>query len=406
LTTQVTNDKKFIEQTKTALAAKKGEWKSRKELRAGEIEAISKAVEILHSDDARDQFKKSFKSNSFMQLRSSSAKVKKVSSIFVKTAHQSGDARMLALLQTLVEPAATGTHFDEVIGAIDTMIAKLKGEEQTDLDQVNICDEDRATDTRAAIVAARAIDDHTDTVREAEADIEQIDQTIKENNEEIQNLNNTIIEATKTRADEFAAWETNDADDRAAGELVMSAHGVLQKFYADNNLMSLVQMHKMDPGAAGDAPPPPPPTWEAPYGGKTGEATGIIAILEMIKEDIDKDRAKAKAEEEEDEANFQAFKTNAEKEIEGLQTANNDLEDTKSDKQTAIADAKTNRNNEKANLEASIQKINDATEGCDYFTINYEVRRKNRHVEIDGLIKAKAILQGGEFPSALLQRRK
>jgi len=51
----------------------------------------------------------------------------------------------------------------------------------------------------------------------------------------------------------------------------------------------------------------------------------------------------------------------------------------------------------------------------DYLTINYDVRLKNRQIEIDGLIKAKAILEGGEFPSflegkksgdAFLQRRK
>merc|ERR1740115_1838 len=72
LKTQISNDEGFIEATATDLANKKGEWKDRQQLRAGEIEAINKAIAILHSDDARDMFKSSEKSQSFLQLKSSS----------------------------------------------------------------------------------------------------------------------------------------------------------------------------------------------------------------------------------------------------------------------------------------------------------------------------------------------
>merc|ERR1719235_2992944 len=70
---QIANDEKFIEQTKQALADKKQEWKDRKELRAGEIAAINKAIAILHSDDARDLFKKSLASQGYVQLKKSGA---------------------------------------------------------------------------------------------------------------------------------------------------------------------------------------------------------------------------------------------------------------------------------------------------------------------------------------------
>merc|ERR1719254_279188 len=59
---QVKDDTKFIAQTEKALADKKKSWKVRSDLRAGEIAAINKAIYILHNDDARDLFKKSFAS--------------------------------------------------------------------------------------------------------------------------------------------------------------------------------------------------------------------------------------------------------------------------------------------------------------------------------------------------------
>merc|ERR1719189_746466 len=60
LTSQVEADTKYIKQVQDALAEKKEEWKWRQELRMKEQEAISKAISILHSDDSRDLFKKSF----------------------------------------------------------------------------------------------------------------------------------------------------------------------------------------------------------------------------------------------------------------------------------------------------------------------------------------------------------
>jgi peptidoglycan hydrolase CwlO-like protein len=412
---QVTNDKKFIEQTATALEEKKQEWKDRQQMRTGEIAAINKAVSILHSDDARDTFKKSFTSQSFLQT--GATQQLSVAQVLKKAAQQSGDGR-LALLASRVsktDPLATGSHFDKVIAAIDKMIGTLQGEEKTDLENKEVCEKDRADDTRTAIKAGRTMDEHTDTITELKARIAEIEINIEENNKEIANLDDELEQATKDRTDAHAAWANNNADDEAAAALVIRAKDVLANFYKENELMFV--QNKMDPVVAGEAPPPPPKTWEDPYGGKTEEATGIVAILEMIHEDIEKDRAKAKTEEGEDQTAFDNFKTNTESQIQALTDSNNSLKGEKGDKEDDVSSNKKDRLSQKGELDAVLKKISDATPGCDYLTINYEVRLKNRQIEIDGLVKAKAILEGGEFPSflegnqeksgdAFLQRRK
>jgi len=409
---QVSNDKKFISQTAKSLEDKKGEWKDRQALRTGEIAAINKAISILHSDDARDTFKKSFNSQSFLQTSSSQHLT--VAAVLKKAAHQSGDSR-LALLASSVsktDPLATGSHFDKVIAAIDKMISTLGGEEETDLQNKETCEKDRAEDTRTAIKAGRTMDEHTDTITELKARIAEIVDNIAENKKEIANLKQELSTAEKDRKDANQVWSNNNKDDEAAAALVVKAKDVLADFYKDNELMFV--QNKMDPVVAGDAPPPPPSTWEAPYGGKTEESTGIVAILEMIHEDIQKDRAKAKTEEDEDQKAFEEFKKNTDSQVKALEDANNSLEGEKGDKEDDVASNKKDRLAQKDELDAVLKKIADATPGCDYLTINYELRLKNRQVEIDGLVKAKAILQGGEFPSlsqvksseAFLQRRK
>merc|ERR1719331_3388421 len=76
------------------------------------------------------------------------------------------------------------------------------------------------------------------------------------------------------------------------------AMGVLQTFYQENGLMlAQVRRVKQPFVEAGEAPTPPPSTWEGEYGGAKGESTGIIAIMELIKADIEKDIEKAKSQE-------------------------------------------------------------------------------------------------------------
>merc|ERR1719336_1068236 len=136
LTSQVEADTKYIKQVRDALAEKKKEeWKWRQELRLKEQEAISKAISILHSDDARDLFKKSFESQGylFLQEKSSSQMHSQQNALqfLKKAAAVSKDARLLRIASQL----AAGGHFDEVIAAIDKMVAMLKEEEADDLKQ-------------------------------------------------------------------------------------------------------------------------------------------------------------------------------------------------------------------------------------------------------------------------------
>merc|ERR1719377_140317 len=63
-------DAGYLADTKSTCETRATEWDERKKLRAEEIAAIQEAIGILHSDDARDTFKKSFDSQGlfFTQL--------------------------------------------------------------------------------------------------------------------------------------------------------------------------------------------------------------------------------------------------------------------------------------------------------------------------------------------------
>merc|ERR1719326_1055493 len=139
------------------------------------------------------------KSQSFLQVTATS-KVSSAGAILASAAKRSGDKRMTALakaLQTPNESMATGSHFDEVIAAIDDMVATLKGEEETDLENKETCEKDRNDDTRTAIKAARTMDERSDTIDELKNDIVEIIKTIEENEVEIKSIQDEIKKAEK-----------------------------------------------------------------------------------------------------------------------------------------------------------------------------------------------------------------
>jgi len=391
---QVQNDEKFIKQTEQSLADKKKEWKVRSELRAGEIQAISKAIYILHNDDARDLFKKSFSSQGFLFLQTSQT-ANGAAVALREAARRSGDGRLLAIAASLADPSVK-TKFGPVLKAIDNMIGILKGNEKTDLETKQTCEEDRMADTRKAILAGRAIDDMTDAMTQLSKEIQTLADEIEKLLAEHKKVKEELDAATKIRNDQNAAWKKTDKDDEAAAETVASASKVLQKFYTDNNLV-LAQKGKQPAVEAGEAPPPPPPTWEGGYGGKTGESQGIVAILDMVHKDIVKDRTTAKEEEDASQKEYDEFKKESEDEMKELMGDKNEKDKIKGKKESELQGTKKSRATKKGELDGVLAKIEKINPNCEYFEVNYPLRLKNRQIELDGLEKAKAILKGGQF---------
>lgn len=259
------------------------------------------------------------------------------------------------------------------------------------------CEQDRAKDTRDAIKASRKIDEHTDAITTLKTEIKDLTSQIAEANAEVAAIVKDLAQAQVDRDAEKVEYESSKADDEAAVATVADATNVLKSFYSDNDLNFVQQPAVSNAGAA---PPPPPSTWDAPYAEKTAESTGVIAILEMVTADIKKDIAKALDSENAAIATFTKVKTDLNKEKDDLNTQISTWGGTKGDKEQELSDGKGDRRTEKEGLDIVLQKIKDAESGCNYFTINYDVRRTNRQVEMDGLKKAKAILNGAAFGSA------
>merc|ERR1719265_2829824 len=184
LTEQVENDEKYIGQVEASYADKVDEWKERKRLRTEEIASISKAIEILASDDAKDLMSSSFKSqgNFFMQEqdRSEGCKRKRSTKVMHKLrdmASKHNDPR-LSQLAAQVHLHQRG-HFDKIVAEVMKMVSDLHDEADEDLRTKETCESDRMTNTKTAKKAAQAMDDQTALINRKKADIEAMTKEIE-----------------------------------------------------------------------------------------------------------------------------------------------------------------------------------------------------------------------------------
>jgi hypothetical protein len=399
---QMEADTKFISQTKDDLKAKEGEWADRQQVRQSEIEAISKAIAILRSEDARDTFKKSFKSQgySLVQVSSRRSIVQRQTGAELalrKAQVASGDMRV-AKLVALIGMGAD--HFAKVIQEIDKVLEILEKEEAADLKTKESCETARSENTRSAVLKARDIDDLSDSISRLESEIEEVAKQIEEKQEEVNKIEEERESAKRLREDEKALWTQSANDDKAAVQLLEQAQTTLEAFYKANAFVQKGKQPRYDNEfvvGAGEAPPPPPKTWEDPYAGKEAESEGIFTILTLLIEDVQADMKKAKEAETEAAEAYEKFDKESSSQITELEGAITTLEGDKSDKEQKVEDDTSSRSTSKDELEAIVKTIKDLQPGCDFQLVNFQTRSAKRAVEKDGLEEAKAVLKGATF---------
>jgi len=413
LESQVENDTKYIKEVQESYDAKMAEFKERKRLRTEEVASISEAIGILRSDDARDLFKKSFASQGyfFTQLEKKSDSKVQAALKTVYAAYKKAGVSTQQMEKVTARLSRAVEGVGEVIKAIDEMLAELEVEQSDDELWKEECEDFTMKNQKEALKHSREMDDQTALIARKVARMEELTEKIAEANKSIDNVNAQMKEAHQIRADEHAEFKSSKADDKAAVELIQMAIEALAKFYKDN--AAAMEAALVQTVAPGEAPAPPPTTWDAGYGGEKDEHDGVVGILTLIKEDVEKDIATADAAEKLAGKEFVSFMAEScacdeakcpvpandvcteDSKIGKLSTQITNFESAHADAEGAKADAEVAHKEAKALLQSTLDALAAKKADCDFIAVNFPVRKDNRQKEVDGLHKAKTILSGG-----------
>merc|ERR1719471_341409 len=310
---------------------------------------------------------------------------------------------------------------------IDEMVAMLK-EEQLDDDhkkeyclmQFDVTDDKKKDLERTMSLEQAAIEKAKEAIATLTEEIAALEAGIKA-------LDKSVAEATEQRKEENEDYTAMMASDTAAKELLVLAKNRLNKFYnpklykppakkqlTEEEQATLAAGGTLAPteapgGIAGTgiglvqtatAPPPPPESFEA-YSKKSEESNGIIAMIDLLIKDLDREMTEAEVTEKDAQEDYEVFmKDSADKRAQDSKTL--------TDKEGALAALKSGLEEQKGSLSstekelaATNQYIHALHLECDWLIKYYDMRKEARANEIDSLGKAKAVLSGADY--SLLQ---
>jgi len=412
-------DKKFLADMAKNCAAKTAEWEVIVKTRNEELLALADTIKVLNDDDTLELMKKTLPSASasFMQLKVSSASVRARALVAIRHAPHSVHLDFIALA---IQGKKIG--FGKVIGMIDEMVATLKTEQTDDDNKKEYCAKefDQADDKKKSL--ERSIRDFETVIADTKDGIAKLGEEIKALGASITALDKSVASATEQRKEENEDFTQLMASDSAAKEILGFAKNRLQKFYnpalykapparelSDEDRATLAAGGTLAPtaapgGIAGtgvtvltQAAPPPPPAAPGAYKKSSEESGGVIAMIDLLIKDLDKEMTVAKAEETNSQGDYETMmKDAAEKRAGDAKTLAN-KEAALADNQASLEKDTEAKGSATAELGATNQYIQSLHGECDWLLQYFGVRKEARTSEIDALGKAKAVLSGADF---------
>ena len=367
LTAQNTEDNNLIAEANAQLEEKAKLWDQRLAYRTGEQEAVGKAIELLHSDDARELFARS---TSFLQLSAvSTAQVEAASSaskLLVEQAGISHDSRLLILATNLAKvgrdlketPKIENPTFDAVLAKIDEMKQAIKDEEEADLNKKEECEATKTADTKTAKDHTNKIEDLNTTIDFLQSTIKQLTEDLAKKDGLIAEVNVSLANAKSVRDAENAEYATSKKDDEDAATLVQQAAKVISDFYKANP-QSFLQVKSKEPEDM-------PKVFQEEYGGAGSQSSGIIQTMKMVEDDIRKEIAVADKEEAEALKMYEDTKKDLEDEKANLEASVDSDNIKKGDAQEDLSTAEKDKGDQIALLEAVNKKMKDAEPECNW----------------------------------------
>jgi len=404
----VAEDKKFLAELETGCATKEKEWAEVCKTRQEELVALAETIKILNDDDALELFKKTLPSAaSLLQVTESARSLRKRALSAIKEAVNSraqlGAQPQLDLIALALQGKSQG--FEKVIGMIDEMVANLKKEQTADEAKKEYCDKEFDTSEDKKKELDLKVSDSATAIDELEGSIATLTEEIAALEAGIKALDKAVTEATEIRKEENADYKELKQSDTAAKEILAMAKNRLNKFYnpklykpppVEEPTFVQIASH-----ASKRVAPPPPPETFGPYTKKTEESTGVIAMIDLLVKDLDKELQEAAVMEEDAQKEYEEMMAeSATKRADDSKSMSDKTALKASEEEALMTEEETKAATEKELME-TLEYIHALHGECDWLLKYYDARAEARAGEIDALGKAKAVLSGADY--SLLQ---
>jgi hypothetical protein len=429
------DDRAYLKDVTGQCEERAKEWDQRTTARAGELEAVSKALEILGGTvlekeksscaGGRTEAEPALVEEAPAKLAvttmvqvdgDSNDEYHDVVFVQEKAVHKHGSNaqvelrnRAITILSAAAQHLKSGPialltmkmaadPFAKVKGLIQGLIERLLKEAANEATHKGWCDTEigkAEKDREYRHGDMETLNAEITTLRALKAKLEEERDTLTE---EILQLENDLNEATEVRNEDKANNKKTLGDAGEGLEALKEAIKVLNDFYrkAGRNKV-LLQASPVDQDMGGEGVDG---SAKGAYKGNQAQGAGIIGMLETIKSDFERTVKTTEEEEYKASREFAAFSQESKVSISskstGLKNTNNELELTNSNLVAALNDLKETQKL----LDSSLEQLEKLRPACVDTGMSYEERVARREAEIEALKKALCVLdeEDGEIP--------
>merc|ERR1711957_86315 len=384
-------DKKYLADLTATCEQKASDFESRQQLRAEELEAIAKAIEIISSGAVSgnaDKYLPKFVQthSSFAQLRSgTTATQQERAAEFLRKQAGKLNSRVLSAVAGRV----SDDPFAKVKKMLKDLLVRLMEEANEEAEHKGWCDTELSTNEQTR-------KEKTDAVETLHAEIDQLEASIAKLTEDITELAKAVAEldaamakATKLRAEEKATNTETIKDAEEAQVAVAQALTVLKEFYAKaGEATALLQQQ-----------PEAPEVFDEPYKGMGAESGGVVGMLEVIESDFARLAADTDASETAAKQEYDTFMQDSKVDKTAKSSSIEHKSAKKQDESQTLTQKKADLEGTQKELDAALAYFDKLKPSCVGEAESYEDRVGRRKEEIESLQEALKILNGEDVSS-------
>jgi hypothetical protein len=415
--TSRTADEAFLQDLTDKCQKKAAAWDVRSQVRSGELEAISKALEILKGRavdvaGSTDEVGSKLGIGLLAKKRHVRAAAPQAPALVQVASRHHGTRRERAVaalktvastrVQAILKSLTTGS-LDEVSNMVQGLIDDLDQEGRDADAEAQWCEEEMRKATEARDDTKRTLSDLNNTIVTTENERDDLAVEIAGLGSEISTLSKGLSEETELHNETMVHLEKKIADATVGESAVEDAIDVLRTYYGsvavtDPQVEETSEAPVDSEGNSVDSMEPETFGNEQ-YGGSQDTASHIIGLLEEVKKDFTDAISDSGTAKDTEDSDYSTFKTDTENDIKAKTDTKTDKEDDKTSDVLLIAEKERDEKTAEELLETQEGTIERLKPGCAASGLAAADRARQRDMEKSSLQTALDILSTTSFDS-------
>jgi chromosome segregation ATPase len=386
-TTTKAEDDKYLSELTSTCKSKSSDFESRQQLRAEEITAVEKAIEILSSKAVSGNAEKYLpdllqkRASTFAQFMTDGrSPSQSTAALYLQQQAKALNSRVLSALAEHV----ADDPFAKVKKMIKDLIVRLMEEANEEAEHKGWCDTELSTNEQTRKEKTEAVEMLHAEIDELQASIAELTEDIGSLSKSVAELDAAMAKATTMRQQEKEENSVTVKDAQDAQTAVAQALVVLKEFYAKaGEATALVQRQ--------------PEIFDSPYKGMQAENGGVVGMLEVVESDFARLEAETSSAEATAQKQYDEFMTESKVDKAKKSTDVEHKEAKKQDQTQALTVKKSDLEGTQKELDAALSYYEKLKPSCVDAGVSYEDRVGRRKEEIESLQEALKILNGEDI---------